>query len=407
MKQLLLSLLLILSADLAFSNSLVIKNIIVSGNEKTKETVIQTIIRTRPGDPFTEETIYRIKRYLENQRKFSEVAVSYKIENEKEVSLFIYVKDKWSIIGAPYYSYRDSGSSYGFIFLESNLFGYQNIFLLSMIYEYKHLNGTLLYSHPRVLGSLFSYVLKGIRNYQPVKDYEKDTVVSSFFKDEIGGSATAKYQFYGEHYLMLAFHHYQYQNDFDSYREKGFSEYFQVYLELDWTHYQNFFGQGTYLGLYYDHDLFSEKNPRHLFGFKLEQFFNPYQLHNVYFNFNAFHTLKIKNSFEQRIGQDGTDYAAPLRGYEKGQLKAKTAMTSTIEYRLPLFELFSTDFLAVPFFDASFSSPDSKKFHLDYSTGIAFRFYLKEVLIPAVEVFAGYGIPYKNLAIGIMIGTRM
>ena len=94
-----------------------IGRIVITGNERTRESVIRAIIRTREGEPFTRETPSRIKRYLDNQRKFSRVEVSYKIE-ERLATILIYVKDKWSLIAAPYYSYKGGDSAYGLLFLE-------------------------------------------------------------------------------------------------------------------------------------------------------------------------------------------------------------------------------------------------------------------------------------------------
>ena len=387
----------------------VIGKIVITGNERTRESVIRAIIRTREGEIFTRETPLRIKRYLDNQRKFSRVEVTYKIE-DRLATILIYVKDKWSLIAAPYYSYKAGESSYGFLFLESNFLGYQNVLFLSSIYEYEHLNGKFLYSHPRVLGSLFSYVALLERDYHPVENYRDGEKISEFMRDEYGGLMNFKYQFYGEHYLMLLLKNYRFEDgDTPLGQGSGFRHTAKCYVELDWLHFKDFMAYGTYVGIYYENDLGGSVDFKRAGG-KIEQFFNPVAQHNLYLGAHFFYTFDVTPTFEARLGQDQTEYFGFLRGYEKGQIEALQALTASMEYRIPLVEVFSTTLIFTAFTDLALSTTRKEFLSLgefDYAVGGAFRFYLKEVLIPAVQVYAAYGFKYENLSIGVMIGARL
>ncbi len=385
-----------------------ISKIIISGNEKTKTFVIMGMIRTNVGDPFIPGTLNKIKRYLENQRKFSKVLVSSQEIEKNKVIVYIYVKDKWSLILAPYFNYSHSEAAYGFLFLESNFLGLQNILLFSLIKEYGEINGKFAYSHPRVLSSLFSYVIMGERNYFPIEEYNRDQKTSSFYRDEIGGLIKAKYQFYAEHYLMLSFKNYEYKDDLVP-KRKGTNRYWRFFLELDWLSYTHFFAKGTYLGFYYEKDFLKSDVSRSRIGIKFEQYFNPFGLHNIYINAYFFHTFDINQDYDIRIGSEPNFYYGVLRGYESRQLKSNTAFSGTFEYRLPLFEVFSTTFMAVPFYDSALVSEKEDVSQLEYqhSIGLGVRFYLKEVLIPAIQIYFAYGLIYNNISTGFMIGARM
>lgn len=384
-----------------------IRAIIIEGNKWTRDEVIKTIIRTKVGDPFNDKTISKIKRYLENQRKFAEVKVKA-IQEGSDVAIFIYVKDKWSLVLAPYFSTNETGSSYGFIFLESNFLGYQNILLTSVIYEYEHANGVLLYSHPRVLGTSFSYVLLFRKDYYPVNTYSKGNKISSFYREEDGEEITLKYQFWAEHYIMFAMNRFDYTLS-GSEEDQGHNRFFKTYLELDWLSFKGFFAKGRYLGLYFEEDSMLSDVERRIAGLKFEQYFAPYKQTNIYFNLHYYYAFKITDAFTPRIGQNEDNYYGPLRGYEAFQLKAKHAFTFSSEYRIPLGSVLQTETVIAPFFDTAFHSGAEgfKINEFDYTAGLALRVYFKEILVPAIQFFAGYGFKYENFSLGFSIGSRL
>lgn len=203
--------------------------------------------------------------------------------------------------------------------------------------------------------------------------------------------STAHYQFYDQRPDLV------FQN--------GKVQYFQVYLELDWTHYKDFFGKGTYLGLYWEKNTFWSDVKHHIIGLKVEQFFSPYKEHNFYLASYFFSMLEKQKYFEERIGQDATSYSGPLRGYEKNQILATQGLSFSFEYRVPLLEIFSTTLVISPFLDGALVSFSKKDFH--YTFGLAGRFYFKQILIPAIQFYVGYGPKYNNSSLGFIIGTRL
>jgi len=390
----------------SYSNS-IIKNIIVTGNEKTKTEVILGIARVKVGDEFTEDTVKNIKRYLDNQRKFEEVEVSYQKDSDNNVIITIKVKDKWSIIGIPYFAYKDSDVSFGFIFLESNLLGYQNSIVLSAIYDKKP-DFFFLFSHPRVRNSLFSYVIGIAKKYEEIDVFDKNKITENFTREYYGGFITLKYQFYGEHYIMFSLNNYRYENQKYDYKEKGYNSFSGIFLELDWSSFEGYYAEGNYLGLYYENNLWYSDTERKIAGFKFESFFNPYKKQNIYIGINGFHAFKLDPFFKETIGRDQSFYVGQLRGYKKYQIRTDSGITNNLEYRIPITKIFSTDFILVPFFDTAVSYQEKRKnWKIDSGTGLALRFYLNKVIIPVMEIYFGYGLRYKEYSFGFTLGGRM
>jgi len=406
LKKTLLLIIILLIQNIIYPKT-IISEIEVIGNQKTRSEVILGIARVKVGDEFNEDILKNIKRYLDNQRKFEEVEVKAEKLSEDNVKIIIRVKDKWSIILLPYFAYKNENTSFGLVFIESNLFGYQNSIVISPIYENKKINFFTLFSHPRVKNSLFSYVIGASRLYKDIDIFDMNSVIDNFSQDSYGGFITLKYQFYGEHYIMWSNYNYYYKIVKEPYIEKGKNSFTRLFLKLDWTNYDGYYCEGNYLGLFYEKDLWFSDIKRSITGLKFESFINPYKRQNIYIAFNMFHTFKIDNFFEETIGQDATFYVGPLRGYKKYQIRTETAITNNIEYRIPLAKVFSTDFLVVPFFDSAYWKEKSNNWRLDYSTGISLRFFINKVIIPAMELYFAYGLVYKEYAIGFMIGGRL
>jgi hypothetical protein len=259
-----------------------------------------------------------------------------------------------------------------------------------------------------VFGTPFSYVFLLYRDYQPVEIYEKDTIAESFFRDETGFMLNLKYQFFGEHYLMAKSFISSYEQTLSGKTEEKPNRYFQVFLELDWTHHIRFVGKGVLLGLYYEKDFLSSDVRRSIAGAKSEIYLNPWGYHNLFFELNYYRAFEISKYFTPSLGQDATFYSAALRGYERGQLRSDHAVSGTFEYRFPVMDVLSTTLVAAPFLDAALPTLDNGlSGPVHYTTGAALRFYFNEILIPAVQIYAGYGWKYDNLSLGFMIGTRL
>lgn len=394
------------SFSFADSEPRLIKKILIQGNERTREIVIRGIIRTSEGDIYDVNTVAKIQRYLDNQRKFSYVKVS-SIEEKDGAVILIDVKDKWSIVPVPYYSNQQGDQAFGAAFLESNFLGFQNILLFSVVHEFNNWNGTFLYSHPRVLGSRFSYTALANKTTEKIYHFEGTDRNGFFFRTETGGDVNLKYQFHDEHYFMVHFFTSGYKIEENTQKSNGLNNYVQLFLELDWTHYDGIIGRGSYLGLYYEKDFLSDTK-RTQIGAKGEHYLKPGRDQNIYLNLNYFYCFEISRYFEERLGGNPTSYNAPLRGYETMQIPAKHAISATGEYRVSVLELFSVDLSLVPFVDLLFSSPENNQApdKFDCSTGLGFRFYFKEVLVPAAQAYFGYSIKNKDYSIGLTVGTK-
>ncbi len=140
------------------ADSLKITDIIIAGNEKTKDFVILREMKTKTGDRFSTEKIEQDRKRIQNLRLFTRVEIQ-SVPSDSGVVLVIYVAERWYIFPYPIFYHNEKDwkkLSYGAGLLYQNLRG-RNISLGSYFWlGYNPGYGAYL-SNPWIGGDLHLY----------------------------------------------------------------------------------------------------------------------------------------------------------------------------------------------------------------------------------------------------------
>ncbi|MEO6683269.1 MAG: POTRA domain-containing protein [Ginsengibacter sp.] len=148
-----------------------IKNIVISGNKKTKRFVILREMHIREGDSILVDNITseleKAKVYIYNTTLFSEVDVLPLIQNPKELDILIVLKEKWYFLPIPHLELADRSFnewvkthhadfkrlSYGLRFSHQNFSGRGDELSINLINGFKR-NLSIDYSIPYLNSAL-------------------------------------------------------------------------------------------------------------------------------------------------------------------------------------------------------------------------------------------------------------
>lgn len=124
----------------------------VTGNERTAREVVITALRVQPGEGVPDGLLPVLRQRVRNLRLFREVAVT-KRPSERGVVLSVAVEERWTLIPIPILGASSGTAKAGLALLESNLLGRNKLLVVSGIYSSRAQSAFLLYRDPSVLGS--------------------------------------------------------------------------------------------------------------------------------------------------------------------------------------------------------------------------------------------------------------
>ena len=124
----------------------------VEGNERTAALVILDAARVEPGDPFDAETAAEVQQRVLNLRLFREVTVTPEPRGG-QVDLSIRVVERWTLLPIPFVGASSRGLRGGAFLLESNLFGWNKLFVAGGTYSGEGPSAFALYRDPGIGGS--------------------------------------------------------------------------------------------------------------------------------------------------------------------------------------------------------------------------------------------------------------
>ncbi|MBN1997706.1 BamA/TamA family outer membrane protein [candidate division KSB1 bacterium] len=151
----------------AAPDSLIITDIVIVGNKKTKDFVITREMKTKIGDRFEAEKIERDRKRIQNLRLFTRIEVQH-LASETGIVLIIFVAERWFVFPYPilYYNEKDwKKLSYGAGLLYQNFRG-RNISLGSYFWLGYNPGYGVFLSNPWIGGSWKLYYNVELYDYK-------------------------------------------------------------------------------------------------------------------------------------------------------------------------------------------------------------------------------------------------
>jgi len=124
----------------------------VQGNERTAREVVVRALRVQPGDSVPDEFLPVLRQRVLNLRLFQDVDVT-KRPSEGTVVLAVGVKERWTLVPIPILGASNGTAQAGLALLESNFLGRNKLLAISGIYSSRGQSGFLFYRDPALLGS--------------------------------------------------------------------------------------------------------------------------------------------------------------------------------------------------------------------------------------------------------------
>ena len=412
-KVIILILLTIFDVPLAKAEDMRIAGIIISGNSRTKESVILSIIKVKAGDIYSEGLEKDIEQRLLNSRMFYDIKVEAD-RNEGEVKLSIRLKDKWSLIPFPIALFRNDDSRYGIAFSESNLFGYHKRLSGIFFYENNKLSQAVSYYDKNLFQSNYRLVLVA-RNTNLLRDEWSDRQkISSYYQSDTGADVGIGYTFNNNVTISFIYklHRFSYSDSGNTLRKPdgGTERVLGLLVDIDSVDYREDLIKGFAGRILVERDMeFAGSDfDRTIFSWRLNLFLNPVFRHNLVLISSGAFGKKLPSGYRFRIGQQRNEYLHELRGYERDRFETDRALVSTVEYRMPCYSFKEATLSFVAFADnaifenayQSFTPAASKS-----DAGISLRLYLRRITAPVFQVYSAYGFSNKKILSGISLGV--
>jgi outer membrane protein assembly factor BamA len=124
----------------------------VKGNERTAREVVIAALRVQPGDGVPDELLPVLRQRVLNLRLFREVEVT-KRPSEGGVVLSVAVEERWTLLPIPILGASSGTAQAGLAIFESNFLGRNKLLAVSGIYSSRSQSGFLFYRDPSLFGS--------------------------------------------------------------------------------------------------------------------------------------------------------------------------------------------------------------------------------------------------------------
>ena len=234
----------------ALSAQETIQSIEITGLKRTKEAAIRDIIKVEEGTVITEDLTEQVDQRLRKTGLFQDdICIEIRRDPEGNV-LAIDAKDRWTLVGMPYFASENGDMSGGVFAYESNLFGMRKVFIASFFAsETSGFQAMTVYQDPSLFQSNFSYSLA----------FAGGTVEESFTDmsgeeewEHIEYSATSLslglgYQFTDAFKLSAGLSGTFLNEEEELYKDRNYG--FTVSASLDKRYYHELFSSGFYAAL--------------------------------------------------------------------------------------------------------------------------------------------------------------
>ena len=169
-----------------------------SGNEKTSESVLNSVIKLKQGDDFTEEQIEKAVQYLKNTTVFSNVTSEKSIDplNKNIVNIKFIVDEKWTIIAAPNAGSSGGVTSYGLTVIDTNFLGRLYSFGINFSMINSKPNGYIFFGNEHTLDLPLITQISAAYSDQKVQLYARDNEIGYFSAKTISANPSFLWKFH-------------------------------------------------------------------------------------------------------------------------------------------------------------------------------------------------------------------
>ncbi len=383
-------------------DELTVRSVKVEGLKRTGKATFIKIAGVKAGDMWNGDKKKHILRRLEKMGNFSNIRIDEKVEG-KQVDISVHAQDKWTLMGFPMASSSGSSKAYGVGVFESNFLGLQ-----------KGVAGLFLLKEKKPQISLF-YIDRYFIN-------EKWTFMGAFqMKDEeVAGFQRKSLKFtlspgyrvnnYITLSLIAGYEDFSHENlDGNVNVLPGNSGHFVAGISAGYDNMDQ--KEDNFSGVRITGSLIS------VMGKDIEDFFRGILKTEFYLSLFSNHTLAVMNQFSIsfgapygygfRVGAQGSSEALPIKGFEDNEFLYGNVISGTVEYRLPVKSFSAFTIAMVPFFDYALMADRKKDLFSDEfisSAGIALRFYIRKVALPALQIYVAHNNERRKFKFGFLMG---
>jgi outer membrane protein assembly factor BamA len=338
-----------------------------------------------------------VERRLKNFGTFRNVYLKEEVQNN-QVDLLVHLEDLWTIFPVPIAS-TGSGSSFGIGVFDRNFLGFQKTAGVLALLKEKKPRVFMVYNDPHFVAWNWELTLLGGYSEERVFDYDQESISTGIFlryrfSDFLsfgGGYRFAKNTHSGS--LVIP-------EDGNTHSLSIDLLYNRLYLDEDYIKGQSF-------GISLTKELwFSDLDFSRVI---LDVSFYRKALRNHTFALQNQLSLSWKAPYGYRfvLGGKGGWGTLPVKGYDDNEFIPSQLLSGLVEYRIPFYTSRGFTFSSVAFYDYAFFSDEIKGlFNSEFihSFGISLRIYLRNLALPALQLYAAY-LPERDLmSIGLMVG---
>lgn len=416
MKTLSLTFVLFFAATTLFAEASRITLLQVTGNKKTKSNVIREMSGLSVGDELTEKLLKEAREKILSSGLFESVEISKEVSRDSaSVRLNIRVLEKMSWFIAPTLQSSENSLSGGFVFGESNLFGYNKKALVFADYGPSAKRFVTAYRDPSLMNSQFTLALDTVVKQERIIDYINRQEGRRVELLEFGANFLPGYRWSPKFVSSVGFYYRRVDEDLKEERialnlpnpalaDEDRDIAIVVRFEYDNTINHNGLQGGAKISLessLSDNRFYSD------FDYAKQElrFFNGIIFGNREYNW--------QNSMSVQLAQNPPHYreytsgGRNLRGYIEKQFRGDTkyAFSETFLYPIHHFDRFILR--GALFYDSHVIYLKDQKFSKDdWKNGIGggLRLYMKGVVIPLIGFDAGWGIEDRTYGTYLNIG---
>ncbi len=404
------------SDDYKIEKEWIVEKIIITGNKKTKRSAVLKGTELVDGKVYKKISLKALKtkiiQKLNNLKFFFDSDVFFQKVADNKVNVTIKLKDKWTFFPIPVVAYSQDVFKYGLAFLEGNFLGTMNQLGAGIVVKDKKLNWFSLLFLKNFLIDDFTLTMSAISTTQKMYEYMGTTLTNDYDYRSTGGFLNFQYAFKNRINLSLRMD--MYQNEFDNQpstvksKWETYGVFSFMYEGLD---YKEDFVKGLRLRLSYafDFKLLGSQLDREIFEWRFQYAINPILNHNLVFKQAGMLTKDLEPGYFLRVGGVSNVDLPSILGYKESQYRARHAIISYLDYRIPFWKLDGFTFSLVPFVNHAYFSMNTRisDFQSKFSYGLSFRIYLRKILMPAFILYGVRAVDNAEFTWGVILGAQL
>jgi hypothetical protein len=388
------------------NGDLSIKEITITGLEKTKKTVILHELEVSAGDTLSLFDPHRFINRLKRKNLFTDIHINYKNETDG-VIIELSLQEKWTIIPLPMFYSNGESTAYGIYIIESNFMGYGKAVFTGFTYSEKSKTAMLGYIDPSVLwtnyaASLFvvyvdSIIQNGTIEKNILQEYSsKQTIVR----------LDAGYSFSGNIKLFLSEGYQsgivdkQYSGSLNPPESQKFFL-TGALLKFDFLKYYEYLYYGFKCEIKgYNHIPRGDGEMYQTVDFRADYSHKIFNYHRITL-FSAGSAGNRPDIFEERIsGKTGT------RTLPADIISADNFINYSVVYEYPFLRLSRGAVTLLAFWEQGVYNEDHSPYNNYYGPGGGILFYMKRIAFPAVGFNYARNLKTKSSEFSISVGLN-